>query len=70
MSQLTVELTAVELHANSGLVVPVEGVEPDEPSNHRRKEGVSLCPVGFLVPKEHLAREGVTQRDRNNEDVG
>ena len=54
---LTVELTAVELHADGGFVVPVYGMEPNEASNHRREEGVSLRHGGFLVPREHLVKE-------------
>lgn len=54
--EITVKLAAVELHADCGLVVPVDRVEPDEPSNNRREEGVSLCIIGLLVPNEYLVK--------------
>lgn len=54
---LTVELTAVELHADGGRVVPADGVEPDEASDHRREEGVPLRLGGVFVPDEHLEKE-------------
>lgn len=65
---LTVKLTAVVLQADRGLVVPVDGVEPNEASNHRRKEGVCLCLIGFLVPSEYLVREGGTDGEKQRGD--
>lgn len=59
---LTIQLTAVELHTDGGLVVPVDRVKPDEASNNRREEGVSLCFVGFLVPSEYLVKVQIQTR--------
>lgn len=55
---LTIKLTAVELHADCSLAVPVDWVEPNKPSNHRRKENVFLCFIGLLVPREYLVKDG------------
>lgn len=51
---LTIELTAVELHAECSLVVPVERVKPNKSSNYRRKKSIFLHLVGFLVATEYL----------------
>lgn len=62
VEHLTIKLTSVEFHADSGLVVPAERVEPNEPSNQRRKECVYICFIGILVASEFLDKSKMRQR--------
>ncbi len=63
---LTIEFTAVELHADCGLVVPVDRMEPNESPSHRRKKGIFLCLIGFLVSSEYLVKDEETERKRSD----
>lgn len=56
---LTIKLTAVELHAECTLAVPLERVKPNESSNHRRKKSIFLHLVGVPVATEHLSDEKI-----------
>lgn len=53
----TIKLTAVELHSDCGFAVPVNWMQPNEPTNYRGKEGVFLGIIRVLVPNEYLVTE-------------
>lgn len=69
MKNLTIQLTAIELHSDCCLVMPLDGVEPNESANHRREESVFHGLVGLLAPVELLLVKGHSRSDQMGLDL-